>query len=160
MFLTSHPLQVFIAILHQKLSSFSWMTSLWFSFSSSFTHWSFSKPSLSHILINASINVLSAYFYTFKFLLQDNFHGCLHWPFIPFLPSLADSSSDTWSSEILTHPRDSYALHKIKKPNKPKTLRITLLNRWQHYTKINKYRSSKQWCSWRVSSSLSGESNR
>lgn len=64
--------------------------------------------------------------------------------FILFLPSLNDSSSDTWSYEILTHLRDSCALPKLKKKHKQKTLRITLLNRWQHYTKINKYGASKQ----------------
>lgn len=83
MFLKSHSLQVFITILQQNLSSSSWVTSLWFSFSSLFTHWPLFKPSLSHILINASINVLSVYFYTFKFFPQDNFHGCLHCPFYP-----------------------------------------------------------------------------
>lgn len=35
-------------------------------------------------------------------------------PFILFLPSLTDSSLDTLSSEILTHPRDSCALQKLK----------------------------------------------
>lgn len=43
--------------------------------------------------------------------------------FILFLPSLTDSSSDTWSCEILIRPRDSCALRKLQKPQQTQILK-------------------------------------
>lgn len=147
MFLTSHTPQIFAPISHQNISTF-FLNNIPVIQLSLLIHSLISLQAFI-ILINISVKVLLVCFYKFTFSLLDYFHVCLHCPFYPLL------AFPCW---LLTHMSQercgpSYALQELKR-NKPKPLRIALLNRWQDCRKINKYGASKNWCIWGVSSSL------